>query len=337
MICLICVLRAYGPGEFKVLSSGDGGNFEEAASWRSATRSEVSYLETVMFDHTINVKSLSLVMKAPMHWGYFGLNDVSLLVEPYPFMILSGATSPTGERCVTATDVGLSNEDCLDAIAAGDGREVFRQEGDQIVHTVSHLCVALTDSSARRVGLQDCETATRAQDGRSDWILTSAAQLKMVHVGNYCLTLNGGLASAEDCGDALVKGDAADKYFLAAVPELDLRVAAGVKNGASLLAAATSRQRKNLVNLQAVLPSLEMCKFSSFATNVTHVWNTKAFPRAGVKLATEMHSGVTDMAMMAISKIYPSIGADMADTMQLIRESSATLLAAEGKLVGKVS
>ena len=120
------------------------------------------------------------------------------------------------------------------------------------------------------------------------------------------------------------------------ITEVDLRVTAGVKNGASLLAAATSRQRKNLVNLQAVLPSLEMCKFSSFATNVTHVWNTKAFPRAGVKLATEMHSGVTDMAMMAISKIYPSIGADMADTMQLIRESSATLLAAEGKLVGKV-
>ena len=71
--------RAYGPGEVKVLVSGDGGNFAEAACWRSASRSEVSYEDVLMFDVSQMVKSLTIVMKAPMPWGYFGLNDVSLL------------------------------------------------------------------------------------------------------------------------------------------------------------------------------------------------------------------------------------------------------------------
>ena len=54
-----------------MLVSGDGGNFAEAACWRTASRSEVSYEDVLMFDAPQMVKSLTIVMKAPMPWGYF--------------------------------------------------------------------------------------------------------------------------------------------------------------------------------------------------------------------------------------------------------------------------
>ena len=104
---------AYGPGEFKVLSSRDGGNYEEAACWRSTSRSEVSYEDTVMFDSVQTVKSLTIVMKAPMPWGYFGLNDVSLITSGgESFMVISGATSVSGERCLTGDGGELSVDNC---------------------------------------------------------------------------------------------------------------------------------------------------------------------------------------------------------------------------------
>merc|ERR1711920_1119178 len=55
---------AYGPGEFRIMTSPDGGNFQEAAGWRSAGREEVSYREVVMFESPRKVKSLSVVMLA---------------------------------------------------------------------------------------------------------------------------------------------------------------------------------------------------------------------------------------------------------------------------------
>ena len=71
-------VRAYGPGEVQVLVSNNGGNFEEASSWRAASRSEVSYRETFMFERSQNVKAVSIVMKSPMPWGFCGLNGVQL-------------------------------------------------------------------------------------------------------------------------------------------------------------------------------------------------------------------------------------------------------------------
>ena len=284
-----------------------------------------------MFNGSLSVKALTVVMKTPMAWGYFGINYATLLVEPFPFMIISGAASQTGEMCLIAGNT-VSSEPCLDATAAGDAREVFKFDGRQIQHVASKKCIA-TDSASRAVGLQECASAAQARDGRSDWALSSTSQLKMMNFGNYCLSLDGGAAHVEDCNDASLRGDSADRYLFLAVQDIDADAASGVRSEASLLTAAASRQSKLLVGLQKLLPVLESCK-PSFTGNISRWRDVLSLSRLGAR--TEIaHSN--DPALIAIGRIYSVIGADMENAINLIRESSTTALAAEHKLAGLVS
>ena len=130
--------------------SADGANFEEAACWRQSTRADVAYEETVMFSAPYNVKAATVVMRSPSSWQYFGISDVLLLAQPGPVMLVSGVTSTSGEQCVVVGDSGdLAVEPCLDAIAAGDGREIFVLDDDgHIGHLTAQRCVTLADGDA---------------------------------------------------------------------------------------------------------------------------------------------------------------------------------------------
>ena len=79
---------AYSPGEYKVLISSDGSNFEVAKCWQPAGREEVAYAESIMFDAPTAVKAVAISMRSPLSWGYFGINSVSLLATPGPFMLV---------------------------------------------------------------------------------------------------------------------------------------------------------------------------------------------------------------------------------------------------------
>lgn len=79
---------AYGPGEVKVLTSSDGSNFEEATCWKSISRSDVSYAESLMFRAPSNVKAVMISMRGLQSWGYYGINSVALVAEPGPFMLV---------------------------------------------------------------------------------------------------------------------------------------------------------------------------------------------------------------------------------------------------------
>jgi len=316
---------AYGPGEVKILSSSDGGNFEEAACWRAASRSEVSYEEAIMFDSVQKVKALTIVMKAPMPWGYFGLNDVSVITSgDEPFMVISGASSRSAEQCLTARGSELSVATCLNVVASGDGRDVFKFRNEQIVHVASNMCIAVVEAGTHRVGLVECSSAAEDQDGRSAWQLTANAQLKMPQMGNYCLSLEAGRASARDCSESF------DKFFLSAVPELDQSAAIAVTAGASLLLAAAERQREALTTLQGLLPSLDTCGFASIAVNASHFTKPADFHRT-ISATVKLVDGEAS-AMAAIGNIYAAVGVDIAGTLQLVSESSNVLANAEAKI-----
>ena len=63
-------------------------NFEEARCWQPATRAEVAYVESFLFDVPKNVKAVTISMRAPLSWGYFGINSVALLAEPGAYMLV---------------------------------------------------------------------------------------------------------------------------------------------------------------------------------------------------------------------------------------------------------
>lgn len=193
---------AYAPGEVKILTSSDGSNFEEAKCWQSSTRSEVAFEESFMFDTPRNVKAVAITMRSPQSWGYFGINSAALVAEPGPFMLVSGITSTDGEQCLVAGASGIALEPCLEAIAAGDGREVMQfDKGGQITSPVDGSCLALADGDTSGGGafaMEACSASAESGDGRTVFSLTPGGQLKMPRLGNYCVTMAGESAASSD-------------------------------------------------------------------------------------------------------------------------------------------
>jgi len=184
---------AYAPGEVKILTSPDGANFEEARCWSSSARSGVAYDESVMFDSARNVRAVTIAMRGPKEWSYFGINEAVLIAAGNePFMLISGVTSEPDEQCLTAQGSGVGVSSCIAAIASGQGREVFQFNSDgQLSH--GDNCVVVEGgmtAGGGAVGLGDCEQALRAGDGRSLWEVTSDGQVRMAG-GSFCLSETG--------------------------------------------------------------------------------------------------------------------------------------------------
>lgn len=148
-----------------------------------------------MFDAPRAVKAVTVVMRSPQSWGYFGINSAALIAQPGPFMLVSGITSPVGEQCLVTGASGVHLEPCLESIAAGDGREVLQQDEDgRIANLVDGTCLALVDGDTTGGGvlaMAPCSTSAENGDGRDVFAMTSSGQLKMPRVGTYCLTVAG--------------------------------------------------------------------------------------------------------------------------------------------------
>jgi len=149
-----------------------------------------------MFEMPVNVKAVSIMMRSPLSWGYYGINSAVLISEPGPVMLVSGVTSPSGEQCVvTNEDDSVSVVSCLSGIASGDGREVFSLDDDgQIKSVARDKCITLADGDTTSGGkfiLKPCARATESGDGRSVFSLSANGQLKMPRMGNFCVTFMG--------------------------------------------------------------------------------------------------------------------------------------------------
>ena len=139
------------------MTSTDGGNFQEAAGWRSASREEVTYREIVMFKSPRKVKSLSVVMRSPRESGFFGISSISLLAEPGPSMLVSDAVAQLGESCLVSSAGEAEAQSCVSAIAEGSDAEVF--SSSQSSQLVSQSTGERLFSIKRALKLQNCEAA----------------------------------------------------------------------------------------------------------------------------------------------------------------------------------
>ena len=95
-------------------------SFEEARCWTASARDGVAYEESVMFDSARNVRAVTIAMRGPKEWSYFGINEAVLIAAGNePFMLISGVTSDPDEQCLTAQGSGVGLSSCIAAIASG--------------------------------------------------------------------------------------------------------------------------------------------------------------------------------------------------------------------------
>ena len=224
--------RAYGPGEVKVLASADGGNFEEVVPWRRSTQGDAAYVETLMLAEPRNVLAVSVVMRDPQRWRFMGITSAVLLVEPGPFMLVSGVPTPDGELCVVAKNGRLEVQPCLAAIVDGDGAEIFHFGVDgELVSAPSNTCASLSSGlvathvvvDAARFGpaiVVNCSNVVLGTCGpeSSAFEVQASGQIKASRDGDVCLTLSGSapnyVVTPVGCGDLAGHADARDKFSM---------------------------------------------------------------------------------------------------------------------------
>jgi len=315
---------AYGPGEFKVLTSGDGGNFEEAACWQAASRPEVSYEQSVLFDAPVNVKALTIVMQSPMPWSYFGISDVSLLVEPsFASMFVGGAGSAGGEEmCIVASDAVVAMAPCLGAIAAGDGAEIFEFANGALRNVASKTCITLANGDAVSGKMVMAACPEEIGDGRGIFELTSKGQLKL-GVGDYCLVASGSALSVQDCASA--ESGVGGKFFRAGVGSFDPSAASAVRYGAVMLKAAAERQAGLLAKLQDALPKLNGCKLALAMRGNSNSSRSivNSFTILGGKTVSSLSAA--DSAADSVAQIFGAFGVDKGEVSAIISASASAL------------
>ena len=101
-----------------VLTSADGGNFQESVGWSKLSRSEPSFEDTVLFPEPVTAKAVKVLMRGAKPWGYFGLSNAVAISGPSAFMLVSGAPAAQ-EQCLVAGAGGVEARPCVDANYCG--------------------------------------------------------------------------------------------------------------------------------------------------------------------------------------------------------------------------
>ena len=258
--------------------------------------------------------AVAVVMQSPKSWRYFGINEASLLVEPFAFMMVSGEAAALGESCLVAQGAKVATQSCLSSIAAGDGREIFQLGSDGLlVHLPSKQCLV---STAGAVSLQSCASAARANDGRSSWSVSPAGEIQLAQTPDLCLSTGPGVGTCSGLDDA-------GKWSLVAVPEHDPAAATVMQYGAAALKSSVKRQLSLVAELRGLLPKLASCKLApSFASNQTR---TASFVASASGIGSKRVGG-------AAADIYGAFGVDMLEVGRVITEAAGVLETAQGKL-----
>ena len=296
-----------------MLVSVDGGNFEEAAGWRTNTRPEPSFEEAFMFSQAVPAKAVTILMRGSKAWGFFGIASATAISGPYPIMLVSGQAAAQ-EQCVVARMHGVTLQPCLDAIVAGDGSEVLMfAEGGQL-QLVSGQCLAVVGGF---LSVEECL-------GQTVWSLSADGQVKH---GNACLSAApNSEITAVDCAVAAAGG--ADKFFEVAVGSHDPAATSAVRSVGALLQAAAGRQRQLLDAMRAALPKLDRCSMASLgALNNITLSSSSSLSQIRRSLASDK-----DKVMQAVRKISGHFGIGHEELAQLLLASSDALAAVSAKL-----
>lgn len=320
----IQITWAYAPGETKVLVSEDGGNFVEAAGW-TVSGQEQTHTQTFMFGKRVKAKYVTISMRSPMPWGFFGMSFVQLLTKPFPFMLVlaSSGVSPSRDLCVVESGTDVALQSCIEAVASLDGREIWTLSNTGVMLSSSQRQLSLLHGDVVAGGTVVLGSWRDGGDsnGAQEWIFTEAGQLELRHMSGFCLDVAGGHLGVGRCND--------DSFALAStfrqVPVLEATPSSGsvARGVAEVLAFAVQRQRRLLAQLQAMAKNCKL-PVSMLQKGVTNETAVEAFLTRG---------SAAEPYLEAIELILPSLGVDVHGLQRLLDESRTVLTAIQTRSV----
>jgi len=304
---------SYAPGEVKVLTSSDGSNFEEAACWRSAGREDVAYGESIMFETAKAVKAVTVVMRAPQPWAYYGISFAALIADAGPAMLVSMQRATAGETCLVARQDAVGAKPCLEAVVAGKGEEGFRFTSDsQLVSAQSGRCVTASSNPSSSLHMGDCAQMSQESDGRGVFEVTPSGQLRLPELGDACVQVAPHGVFVARCAEEGVAVEGTE-FAVVAAPEVNERPEAAARDVARLVAAAAARQRALLDRLKSRMSS---CRHTALASNTT------SFAKEQWSLASAGSAAHGD-GNLVVSAVDVALGIDIDNVRQLLSETDA--------------
>ena len=93
-------------------------------------------------------------------------------------------------------------DECINSIAAGDGRDLWKlQPNGQLENIAGGKCAGLLDNDVQGGGqivLMGCDAALKSNDGRSQWEVLGKGQMKLTRQGSFCLSQAGSGAGRQN-------------------------------------------------------------------------------------------------------------------------------------------
>ncbi len=216
-----------------------------------------------MFDAPREAKTVTLLMRSPMPWGYFGLGGASLMAAaPSKVMLVAPAGGQGGEDlCLAAAGGRVQTLPCLDVIASGTGAEVFSLNGfSQLVSAVDGRCVGVAHGltfAGNGLVLTSCGNAAESSAQAATFELAPTGHLRLTSAGDYCVVASPNAdATVQACGEARP----GSQFVLATVRPGAPQAASVLRDAVAILEAATRRQEHLLEKLRGAMRSAGSCR-----------------------------------------------------------------------------
>uniref|UniRef100_A0A3B0NBX7 Ricin-type beta-trefoil lectin domain/F5/8 type C domain/LCCL domain containing protein, putative n=1 Tax=Theileria annulata TaxID=5874 RepID=A0A3B0NBX7_THEAN len=209
-ISQINVFWEYAPKEVEISLSLTGDDFNVVMPFRPTFENKRSYKENFKLEMPYETKFVRLTLRGAIN-TYFGIRHIHLVGYGTPlFMIKSGISSKEGEMCLQVEEGTVENQPrvvldlCVNAIAASDGRELWRQNSRmQIVSAVSYPEKCLTTVESSKVGpviIDNCN------EDSCTWEFMGNSQLSVKNANELCLT------QKDENGNVAGMGNLVEKY-----------------------------------------------------------------------------------------------------------------------------
>ncbi|KAK1444639.1 LCCL domain containing protein [Babesia gibsoni] len=189
------VMWEYAPKEVEISTSITDDSFNVVMPFKETFDKKPSYKEVFKLEQPVEARFIRLTLRGCIN-DYFGIREIHIVGAGNPlFAIKSGISSPSGEMCLQLEE-GRRDDNtrvvldlCSHAIAAADGRDLWRHDSRQrIVSAVTSPPKCLTSVSPSKVGalvITDCK------DDASDvcrWEFMGNSQISLKNAEELCMT-----------------------------------------------------------------------------------------------------------------------------------------------------